>query len=354
MQPLQGNAEHLLRFAEDMRRSNRPQEEMQALERVLALEPHNLRALLQKAALLEIIGRPRESAVAYRNALQLIPRGLELPPHLAPVIDYARGAVEGNNRSLEAFLEARLATKREQHAAESQERFDECLRIIVQKQRIYRQEPTFLYFPGLPAIAFHPRDAFPWLDGIEAAAADIRRELVDVLAEGPMALEPYVALQEGVPLNQWKELNHSRRWSVYYLWREGQPVTEHLARCPRTVEALSRWPQWDANGPSALFSILDARTRIPAHTGVNNARLTVHLPLIIPPGCGLRVGAERREWEPGKAFVFDDTIEHEAWNDSDAPRAVFIFDTWNPALSPAERELVRTVVSGIGEYYAAD
>lgn len=353
MQPLPESAEHLLRIAADMRRSNRPREEMQALDQALALEPFNLRALLQKAALLELTGRPRESAVTYRKALQVIPPGLELPSHLGPVLDYAHASVQANNRNLEAFLEARLAPLRERHAHVPQERFDECLAAILQKQRIYRQEPTFLHFPGLPAIPFPDRAAFPWLDRIEAATADIRSELVDVLAEGPMALEPYVALQKGVPLNQWKELNHSRRWSVYYLWREGQPVPAHLARCPRTAEALSACPPWDANGPSVLFSILDAKTRIPPHTGVSNARLTVHLPLIIPPGCGLRVGAERRTWEPGKAFVFDDTMEHEAWNDSDTPRAVLIFDTWNPLLAEAERALVRALVAGVGEYYAA-
>ena len=77
----------------------------------------------------------------------------------------------------------------------------------------------------------------------------------------------------------------------------------------------------------------------------------MHLPLIIPPGCGLRVGAEQREWHPGKAFVFDDTIEHEAWNDSDVPRAVLIFDIWSPFVSEAERALVRAVTSGVAEYY---
>jgi aspartyl/asparaginyl beta-hydroxylase (cupin superfamily) len=139
---------------------------------------------------------------------------------------------------------------------------------------------------------------------------------------------------------------------VYYFWREGEAVAEHIARCPRTVEALAGWPRWDANGPSALFSILDAGTRIPPHTGTNNARLTVHLPLVIPPGCGLRVGAKTRQWEPGKAFVFDDSIEHEAWNDSDAPRAVLIFDTWNPLLTAVERDLVRIAVEGVRDYYA--
>jgi aspartyl/asparaginyl beta-hydroxylase (cupin superfamily) len=103
--------------------------------------------------------------------------------------------------------------------------------------------------------------------------------------------------------------------------------------------------------PSALFSILDAKTRIPPHTGVSNTRLIVHLPLIIPSGCGFRVGAEQREWIPGKAFVFDDTMEHEAWNDSDVPRAVLIFDIWSPFVSEVEREFVRSVTAAVGEYY---
>ena len=100
-----------------------------------------------------------------------------------------------------------------------------------------------------------------------------------------------------------------------------------------------------------MFSILEPRTRIPPHVGSNNCRLVVHLPLIIPPGCGFRVGAETRDWEPGKAFVFDDTIEHEAWNDSDDWRAVLILDIWNPLLTLAEREMVKAVTAGVDEFY---
>src|SRR5262249_47021502 len=92
------------------------------------------------------------------------------------------------------------------------------------------------------------------------------------------------------------------------------------------------------------------KTRIPPHTGVHNTRLTVHLPLIIPPGCGFRVGGERREWIPGEALIFDDSMEHEVWNDSDVPRAVMIFDIWSPYLSAAERELVARATTAVGEY----
>ena len=93
----------------------------------------------------------------------------------------------------------------------------------------------------------------------------------------------------------------------------------HVARCRRTAAVLAQIPQVDipGRGPTASFSILDAHTRIPAHTGVTNTRVTVHLPLIVPPGCGFRVGGETRESQVGTGWVFDDTIEHEAWNDSD-------------------------------------
>lgn len=80
-----------------------------------------------------------------------------------------------------------------------------------------------------------------------------------------------------------------------------------------------------------MFSILAPHTRIPGHTRVNNARLVVHVLLIIPPGCHFRRGGEKREWQPGRAFTFDDTIEHEAVNDSDVPPAVLILDVWYPA-----------------------
>ena len=176
-----------------------------------------------------------------------------------------------------------------------------------------------------------------------------------VPASDHTGLEPYVAYPDGVPLDQWKELNRSRRWSAYFLWKEGVPRAEHLARCPRTAAVLARAPLCDVPGhaPTAFFSILDAHTHIPPHTGVTNTRLTVHLPLIVPGGCTFRVGSERREWSVGRAWVFDDTIEHEAWNGADAPRAILIFDIWNPYLSEAERAIVRAATEAVGDYYRA-
>ncbi len=342
-----------LNLAAALRSLQRTDEELAALKRVLALEPRNFRALLQVAAAQEQQGQPRTAAATYVTALQAMPRGFEPPPGLNPLLQRAREAIEANDRSIESFLTERLEGLRARHADVSLARFDKCLATLLRKQQIYRQQPTFMYFPHLPAIEFHDRDLFPWLDAIESATDDIRTELLQVLAEDAATLQPYISLPETSPLKQFRELNNSRRWSVYYLWREGTAVTDNLARCPRTAQALATWPPCDVPGysPSAVFSILDARTRIPPHTGVSNTRLIVHLPLIVPPGCGFRVGAEFREWQPGKAFVFDDTIEHTAWNDSDEPRAVLIFDIWSPFVNETEREMVRAATIAVGEYY---
>ena len=101
-----------------------------------------------------------------------------------------------------------------------------------------------------------------------------------------------------------------------------------------------------------MFSLLKPKTRIPPHTGVSNVRLVTHVPLIIPPGCGFRVGNDVREWVPGKAWVFDDTINHEAWNDSDKLRVVFIFDIWHPHLSEAERAMITALAIGMNQFSA--
>jgi aspartate beta-hydroxylase len=326
--------------------------ELAALNKTLTLEPTNMRALLQTAALHERLGDARTAAATYRKVLQIIPAGLQISLDMRPLFDKAKAAVEANNRELEAFLANHLEALRARHADQSLRRFDKSLATLVQKRRVYRPQPTFLYVPELPAIEFYERGDFPWLDSIEAATDDIREELIDVLAQGHDQLEPYIARQE-TPDARWRALNNSRDWGVFYLWKAGEAIEANMARCPKTVAALQAWPKCELPGsaPTAVFSILEPKTRIPPHTGVNNARLICHLPLIVPPGCGFRVGAETREWQPGKAFVFDDTIEHEAWNNSDDTRAVLIFDIWNPYTTPAEREMVSALTTGVETFY---
>jgi aspartyl/asparaginyl beta-hydroxylase (cupin superfamily) len=129
------------------------------------------------------------------------------------------------------------------------------------------------------------------------------------------------------------------------MWEDGVRNDEHCRRCPATAALLDELPLLDlpGKGPTAMFSILAPHTRIPPHTGSSNVRVTIHLPLVVPPSCGFRVGAETRSWEEGRAWAFDDTIEHEAWNDSGSPRAILIVDAWNPLLSEAERSAIRVI-----------
>ena len=105
--------------------------------------------------------------------------------------------------------------------------------------------------------------------------------------------------------------------------------------------------------PNALFSALAAHTHIPPHNGETNSRLVAHLPLIVPKNCTYRVGFEQRKWEVGKCLVFDDTIEHEAHNDSDELRVVLIFDLWNPLLTGTEKKLVSRLARSTREFGVA-
>ena len=342
-------------LASALKALGRRAEEMDAIEKALELEPRHLSALLQKGAFLEQSGDPRNAARAYQNALACIPPGAEPPPAVRAALAHAKELVETDLAQLTATLEEPLAEVRARYGGQRQRRVDLCLDAIMGKRKTYHSEPTWMYFPELPAIEFFERSDFPWLDAIEAATEEIRAELMRVLVADREGLQPYIDFPASMPLDQWRDLNRSRKWSAYFLWNQGEPNAGHLARCPvtaRVIETAPR-PRIAARAPTAFFSILDAAVRIPAHTGVTNTRLTVHLPLIVPEGCAFRVGATTRELVSGKAWVFDDTIEHEAWNPSDTPRAILIFDIWNPLLTAAECELIRTATEVYARYYAS-
>jgi aspartyl/asparaginyl beta-hydroxylase (cupin superfamily) len=182
----------------------------------------------------------------------------------------------------------------------------------------------------------------------------IRGEFDALLAAEAAEMVPYIQYPEHVPLAQWKELNHNREWTAVHLLQNGERVEANARHCPRTLDVLAKMDQPRIRGgsPNAMFSLLAPRTRIPPHTGVANTRLVCHLPLIVPPGCGFRVGATTREWRVGEAFVFDDTIEHEAWNDSDELRVVLIIDLWQPSLSAEDREAVSAIIEAAGVSFA--
>lgn len=326
--------------------------ERDAVEKALVIDPRYFPALLHKARLLERTGKRKAAAQMYYAFLTCLPPGMQPPPEVQAAIQYANAFLRENNRALEAFLESRLAAARARHAGERLERFDACLQELLGKRPRYRPEPTFMFFPRLPAIEFIDRAHYPWLEAFDAARDAIRAEAQAALSQSGEDFVPYISRPSGGPVDPWQELNNSKRWSAYFLMRNGTPVEEHLARCPKTAELLRTAPLCEIPGhaPTACFSVLAPRTRIPPHAGVSNARFIVHVPLIVPPACLYRVGAERREWVEGKARVFDDTFEHEAINDSEQPLVVLIFDVWNCFLTPAERDLVAAVTAGVQDY----
>ncbi len=343
-------------LASSLKALGRPEQEMNAIEKALELEPRHLSALLQKGQFLERSGDVRAAARVYQNALACIPPGVEPAPAVTEALAHARQVVEADWAALVASWEQPLAAVRDRHGGKQQKRVDMCLERLMGRRQTYFSQPTWMYFPELPAIEYFERADFPWLDGLEAATEEIRAELTRVLAADREGLQPYIDFALTLPLDQWRELNRSRRWSAYFLWNQGSPNAAHLANCPVTARVLDAAdvprPRIESRAPTAFFSILDAKTHIPPHTGVTNTRLTVHLPLIIPEGCRFRVGGTTREWVAGKAWVFDDTIEHEAWNDSDTPRAILIFDIWNPLLTAAERDMIQTATEQYVRYYS--
>lgn len=327
--------------------------ELAALERALAIDPYYLPALLAKGAALERQGQVRPAARTYRHALAAAPPEEQWPPELRKHLANARVAVNRNAEELDRHLAPALDAVRSRWN-EGSARFENCKEALLGRKKIYPQQPTTLNFPELPAIQFYPESDFSWLKDLESQTDNIAAELVQLGTSVP-DFAPYVQYPPGVPLNQWTELNHSPRWGAYFLWEDGKRHEAHCAECPRTAEIVERMPLATIPGyaPAVFFSVLKPQTHIPPHTGVTNIRLIVHLPLIVPDECYFRVGNETRRVERGRAWIFDDTIEHEAWNDSDKPRIILIFDIWNPLLTPMERELATALLAGLDSYYSA-
>ncbi len=319
----------------------------QALREALGLDNRNFAALLMQAALLDRLGRGQEAANAYGIALAQAPPDGELDPPTLQALARAREVHSKHVGQLGRYVREHIAGARDALSPAERRRLESFIDTTLRTRKRYRQEPMEYWYPGLPDIEFYEREEFPWLPEFEAATDAIGRELGRILVEDEAGFSPYIQYQDHLPLDQWRELNRSPRWSAFHFYDKGRPIAERIARSPETMAAVRRLPQAevDLRSPTAMFSVLQPKTRIPPHTGIANFRLVVHLPLVLPPACGFRVGGETREWRPGEAWVFDDTIEHEAWNESDETRIILICDIWSPRLSPEEREAIRSVIA---------
>lgn len=319
--------------------------EESAVDKLLALEPRLLRAHLMKA-------RCRENAADERGALSFYESALLLSS--AQTIPADLGAELGRAEAWVAEHRALAAGRREAaltalgHPRESRSaRFQRSVEILAGERQIFLQQPTGYYFPELPQIQFYDTARFDWVPAIEAATGSIRAELQTLLSRGTEGFRPYLQHQPDRPRSDDNRLLDNVDWSALFLAENGKTADEYVARCPATWEAVQAAPLPRIhNSPTVMFSLLRAGARIAPHTGTHNARLICHLPLIVPDGCGFRVGNEIRQWQEGKLLIFDDTIEHEAWNESAEDRVVLIFDIWRPELSEREREEVAALFRG--------
>ena len=331
-----------LKLAGLRRALRQPRRALDAVHRALAHAPLDFVALAMRADLLEKI-EPDRAGEAWVEALAQRPDG-DLPAGLAAAV--------AHGETLCAAWQAARETRFTAVTTSTQASADEAWRIarfrsnVLRQTRVWHSEPTHFHYPGLVEREFHPRERFPWLAELEAATHVVRAEMQSALASKRAELVPYLEYQDHEALAQWKELNRNPDWTALHLIKQGTQIAANAALCPQTMALMAHFHQPGIPGasPNAMFSLLAPQTAIPPHVGVNNSRLVCHLPLVVPPGCWFRVGAETRPWHEGQAFVFDDTIEHEAANPSDQLRVVLIFDVWHPDLSPVEHQAIAALI----------
>jgi aspartyl/asparaginyl beta-hydroxylase (cupin superfamily)/Tfp pilus assembly protein PilF len=316
--------------------------ERAALEKALALDQRYLPALIRVAELHERLGQDAAAAERWSNVLAVTASLDQSSPEMQQLLTHARDYVARQREGLASALEKALADDLATASTRENRRVHAAADVMSGRRRVFVNECHGLHYPFLPADEFFDRDHFPWLEQLEAGTDEIRRELRAILANPDPGLLPYITQPSGVPKNKWTPLDRSLDWSALHLWFDGSRVDEACARAPKTAALVDQLPLCRIPGraPAVFFSILRAGKHIPPHTGVTNVRSIVHLALIVPEGCTFRVGGETRPWVEGEAFVFDDTIEHDAHNPTAEDRAVLIIDTWNPYLSETERTAI--------------
>lgn len=201
------------------------------------------------------------------------------------------------------------------------------------------QRPWLLYLPDLDRQPWFDTRSLPGSAGLADAWSAIEQEARALLDEFAGHRQPYLRAVDTVE-SDFAPLHGSSRWDSLHLYRAGQPAeAEVLQAAPVIHEAIQQLDctRLGAHPMELFLSVLAPRTAIPPHYGLANTRLTVHLPLIVPDDCALKVGDEAREAVRGRVLAFDDSYLHEAWNRSAAPRVHLIVETWRPDLTDAEK-----------------
>jgi aspartyl/asparaginyl beta-hydroxylase (cupin superfamily) len=276
----------------------RREEAIVQFEQVLAEAPDMAVAELGLATSLEVVGREHDAFVHYRNAAMLDSQ-----------------YVEALDRALTAYAS--------RHPAEAQVGMQR-LNGFIKSMLLNHGNPRMNTYPGLTACAFHDPQLFPVTSALKAAFGPIRRE-IEGLAEAAFSPELESHLMD------------SGAWDVFMFYERGRKNPQNCSRCPTVTRIIDSHNTLRTQAGVLYVSKLVPESHIRGHRGPTNIRMRCHLGVRIPDGdCAIRVGNDVRRWREGECLVFDDSLEHEAWNHTAEARIVLIIDVWHPELTPAE------------------
>lgn len=336
----------------------------QVLESVLRTQPDFYVSRLFLGLALRRMGYDADALTACRAAISAAQRtGAWLDEASTP--DWLRDTVEDSAgyikraefEHLSAVLEPIVAQYGEEAMARVRSFVASYTGIDRRLPEDKRQAPKTHYFPGLPAEPWINTAYLPWKQQLEDNFKVVRDELTSLLRQGGH-FTPFLNFTREDQVEHYLGTNGPPpRWDAFFFYRHGKRQSENCALCPETSRLLEQLPimRLPGLGPEVCFSMLTPGTRILPHRGDSNMRIVTHLPLIVPSSsCGLKVADETRNWSEGRLLAFDDTYEHEAWNESDTTRVVLIVDAWNPHLTEAERAGITAMMQAVREQFSGE
>ena len=325
-----------------------------SVDEVLTREPHNLRGLIIKGDLLLGRDEQRQAVSHYNLVMRLAATLADIPPQLQQDLVRIQGRLEQISEMFQSQLLDRLYAggyRRDTASARFNRGLDMLMGAAEREDDTspFPQKPHAFYLPDMPYRPFYPNEELPWVKEVEAATDAIEAELSAFLATRAQAFAPYIHGGLELPGQTPDTLRDHDNWTAAFLIRDGVEDSECSAACPTVSALMDTLPLTAIKGfsPSVLFSKLRPGARIDPHTGLLNCRLICHLPLVVPAGCGLRVGDDRRDVVRGEVWAFDDSINHEAWNNSADDRIVLIFDVWHPDLTEQERRDITSLLEAV-------
>lgn len=339
--------EMMMPMAMSFEETGQYQEALKVLRRVIKLDENNPYPYLYLGSVYEKMGEKDKAGWAYSYAVDMNPsiKGFFRNENLPVVV---RERIKRSNEYLKKIgrgLQAKAVAKaKEKFPKGDFSRIEKALWRKLHDHKIGLvnplQRPLNFYIPDLDRDAWFDTKEFPWGPDFEKEFTSIRNEFLKQY-QGDQETLPYLQLG-GYDKNSWGDLVGNRDWAAIHLYDSMKRKDKACQRYPYTAKTLEQLPLFKIGGNpvEVLFSILKPHTKIPAHYGTSNARLTVHLPLIVPGDCGLKAGDESRAVQEGKLMFFDDSFLHEAWNNSDKMRAVLIFEVWHPDLREEEKAVV--------------